>query len=101
MKYIRNLDKKNVTNPECKRNASFIPETYRLNDEDDCKHFFETFKTKEYEQQFKKYGPQYIMKTNQHRGEGITVLFKKEADELLTEYDHGNNCGNISKQIIA
>lgn len=48
MRYIRDFEKKNITNPECKRNASFIPETYRLNDEDDCKAFFESFKTTDY-----------------------------------------------------
>lgn len=49
---------------------------------------------------FKKYGPQYIMKTNQHRGEGITVLFEKEANELLEKYDHGKKCGSIKQQIV-
>lgn len=48
MRYIKDFEKKNITNPECKRNASFIPETYRLNDEDDCKEFFLTFKTDDY-----------------------------------------------------
>lgn len=57
MKYTRSFIKKNITNPECKRNASFIPETYRLNDEDDCKAFFETFKTDDYKIKFEKYGP--------------------------------------------
>ncbi|CAD8156648.1 unnamed protein product [Paramecium pentaurelia] len=101
MKYIRDFEKKNITNPECKRNASFIPETYRLNDEDDCKAFFETFKTDDYQKKFKKYGPQYILKTNQHRGEGITVLFEKETKDILEEYNYGQECGNISKQVIA
>jgi hypothetical protein len=37
------------------------------------------------------------MKTNQHRGEGIRVLFRAEIDEVKQEYDNGNKCGAVKK----
>jgi len=63
MNSIKKLKNASVDS-DCIRNASFIPDTYRMNDRDDCLAFFEYLNSQDHEEKFKKYGPQFIMKTN-------------------------------------
>jgi hypothetical protein len=45
---IKKLKDKGV-DKECIRNASFIPDTYRMNDKDDCLAFFQFLNSDEHE----------------------------------------------------
>jgi tubulin polyglutamylase TTLL1 len=56
MNSIRKLKDKGA-DPECIRNASFIPDTYRMNDKEDCVAFFEYLNSDVHEKNFLKYGP--------------------------------------------
>ena len=62
----------------CIDGASYVPETYRLNVKNECKNFFSklTKLTADYKSNIKVYnGPDYLLKTDEHRGEGIRLLF--------------------------
>ncbi|CAK56620.1 unnamed protein product (macronuclear) [Paramecium tetraurelia] len=101
--YYLYVDKLKTMPEFCSTNVTYIPKSYRLWLKDECSAFFEFINTTEYQQKFQKQGPQFISKLGLevHRGAGITMLFQKETQQLIKEYQNGQNCGLNSKYIIA
>ncbi|CAD8120836.1 unnamed protein product [Paramecium sonneborni] len=101
--YYLYVDKLKTMPPVCSQNVTYIPKSYRLWLKDECQSFFQLINTTEYQQKYKKFGPQFISKLGLevHRGAGITMLFEKETKQLIKDYQNGQNCGEISKYTIA
>lgn len=66
------------------KNASYVPETFRLNIEAECKKFFNVLKNTNHTN-----GPEFLLKTDEHRGEGIRLLFKNKISNLTEVYNWG------------
>jgi tubulin polyglutamylase TTLL1 len=78
----------------------FFPQTYRLNKKKECKQFFNEI-ANGYAERVNKTGPEWVLKTDQHRGEGIHLLFGRDADNITTVYENGSKCGNITDKHVA
>ncbi|CAD8170403.1 unnamed protein product [Paramecium octaurelia] len=102
MNYLRSL-RQNGLDAVCIANATFLPKTYRLFNENECLQFFTYINSEVYEDKIKKDGPQFIIKMGKevHRGRGINMLFPQEKEELNRKFDKGELCGSVKTFKVA
>ncbi|CAD8137738.1 unnamed protein product [Paramecium pentaurelia] len=102
-KYIYDMKKRNVSS-QCIESASYVPDTLRLNVKTECQSFFKQLNKiqEEYKNNKRVYnGPDYLLKTDEHRGEGIRLLFQQQIENITTVYENGELCGNVTEKIVA
>ncbi|CAD8076688.1 unnamed protein product [Paramecium sonneborni] len=102
-KYIQDMKNRN-TSQQCIQNASYVPQTLRLNVKSECQQFFKKLNKlqTEYKNNIKQYnGPDYLLKTDEHRGEGIRLLFQSQIQNITEVYQNGELCGNVTEKIVA
>ncbi|CAD8189187.1 unnamed protein product [Paramecium octaurelia] len=102
LKYLNDIKNKGL-DQDCLTNATFLPKTYRLFDESECKQFFSYLNSTEYQDKVKLEGPQFIVKMGLevHRGRGITMMFPQETEELKDKFQNGYVCGQIKTYRVA
>ncbi|CAK79159.1 unnamed protein product (macronuclear) [Paramecium tetraurelia] len=102
MNYLRSL-RQNGVDAVCIANATYLPKTYRLFNENECLQFFTYINSKVYEDKITKDGPQFIIKMGKevHRGRGINMLFPQEKEELNKKFDKGELCGSVKTFKVA
>ncbi|CAD8132232.1 unnamed protein product [Paramecium pentaurelia] len=101
-KYMYDMKNRNVSQ-QCIQNASYVPHTLRLNVKSECQQFFKklTQLQNDYKNNVKIYnGPEYLLKTDEHRGEGIRLLFQSQIENITEVYQNGEKCGNITEKIV-
>ena len=84
---------------ECIDQAKFFPMTYRLNVKSECEQFFNEIVQSNYSDRVLKEGPEWIIKTDAHRGEGVELLFYKTLNNLTEVYE--GKCGEIKDRKVA
>ncbi|CAD8093785.1 unnamed protein product [Paramecium primaurelia] len=102
MNYLRVL-RQNGVDADCIANATYLPKTYRLFNENECLQFFTYINSQQYEDKIKTDGPQFIIKMGKevHRGRGINMLFPQEKEELNKKFDKGELCGSVKTFKVA
>ncbi|CAK61412.1 unnamed protein product (macronuclear) [Paramecium tetraurelia] len=102
LNYLKDIKNKGL-HKDCIANATFMPKTYRLFEEAECKQFFSYLNSTEYQNKVKKEGPQFIVKMGLevHRGRGITMLFPEETEQLREKFQNGYACGEIKTYKLA
>ncbi|CAD8200294.1 unnamed protein product [Paramecium pentaurelia] len=102
LNYLNDIKNKGL-DEDCITNATFLPKTYRLFEESECKQFFTYLNSTEYQDKVKTEGPQFIVKMGLevHRGRGITMLFPQETEELKEKFQYGQICGQIKTYRVA
>ncbi|CAD8188739.1 unnamed protein product [Paramecium pentaurelia] len=102
MNYLRVL-RQNGVDADCIANATYLPKTYRLFNENECLQFFTYINSQQYEDKIKTDGPQFIIKMGKevHRGRGINMLFSQEKEELNKKFDKGELCGSVKTFKVA
>ncbi|CAD8109435.1 unnamed protein product [Paramecium sonneborni] len=102
LNYLNDIRNKGL-DEDCITNATFLPKTYRLFEESECKEFFSHLNSLEYQEKVNKEGPQFIVKMGLevHRGRGITMLFPQETEELKNRFQNGEICGQIKTYKVA
>ncbi|CAD8090559.1 unnamed protein product [Paramecium sonneborni] len=102
MNYLRILYQ-NHADADCIKNATYLPKTYRLFNEQECQKFFNYINSEEYEEKIRTEGPQFIVKMGKevHRGRGIKMLFPQEREELNKKFDKGELCGSVKTFKVA
>ncbi|EGR31534.1 hypothetical protein IMG5_107540 [Ichthyophthirius multifiliis] len=90
-------EKKFKNREECDAKTTFMPESYRLYDPQECKQFFDYIQSDEYKKLIEKQGIAFIIKQGRdiHRGEGITLLTPNEHKNFLQMYNNGKKCKDI------
>ncbi|CAK92738.1 unnamed protein product (macronuclear) [Paramecium tetraurelia] len=102
LNYLNDIKNKGL-DEDCLNNATFLPKTYRLFEESECKQFFNYLNSTEYQDKVKIEGPQFIVKMGLevHRGRGITMMFPQETEELKDKFQNGQVCGQIKTYRVA
>ncbi|CAD8208080.1 unnamed protein product [Paramecium octaurelia] len=102
LNYLNDIKNKGL-HKDCIANATFMPKSYRLFEESECKEFFSYLNSTEYQKKVDKEGPQFIVKMGLevHRGRGITMLFPDETEKLKEKFQNGLGCGVIQTYKVA
>ncbi|KAL4448661.1 hypothetical protein ABPG74_012750 [Tetrahymena malaccensis] len=88
-----------VDKDKCWQHVTFMPESYRLYNSNECKSFFRYLQSNEYRELIKKDGIGFIMKQGRdiHRGQGINLISPKILQDLLKKYNNGNKCDSVKE----
>ena len=75
MKYMQHFKNKNAT--ECIKTIRFIPRSFRLYNQSECKEFFFYINTQEYKELRKANGAVFVSKFGRdvHKGKGVTGIY--------------------------
>ncbi|KAL4440781.1 hypothetical protein ABPG74_013762 [Tetrahymena malaccensis] len=87
-------------NDKCMKEFNFLPQTYNLNNVEECKKFFSYVESEAYQKKYKEEGFQFISKlgANVHQGRGIQVVTPAITEALQKKYQKGQLCGSIGEQ---
>ena len=88
--------------PQCFSHNEFFPETWLLDEKEDCENFFRILNSYEYEEGKKEKHILFIRKiaSGAHRGEGVQPVDKGEEADLRKIYENGKKCGAVQKNYI-
>eukprot|EP01016_Furgasonia_blochmanni_P047574 TRINITY_DN7001_c0_g1_i4.p1 TRINITY_DN7001_c0_g1~~TRINITY_DN7001_c0_g1_i4.p1 ORF type:complete len:705 (-),score=195.27 TRINITY_DN7001_c0_g1_i4:205-2259(-) len=81
--------------PQCFNRTMFLPTSYVLGEETDCKAFFEEISSPKYEENKKKYPVQWISKLGlgPHRGLGVELVTEEVEKRVRDNWENGKLCG--------
>jgi len=90
--------------PQCFSKDKYFLNTFRLQNEAECKAFFDRINSPEYKELIKTDPLQYIIKIGHgvHASLGVFLLDEKEETTLRKKYgDNGENCGKVQQSLLA
>ncbi|EAR98745.2 tubulin tyrosine ligase family protein (macronuclear) [Tetrahymena thermophila SB210] len=100
---VNNYAKRFENKPHCFKKNQFFPASYRLDNETECRQFFEIFNSKEYKKLKEKEGISYITKVSygSHRANGLELVDDEYEVRLRRKYYNGQLCGQIEDNLMA
>ncbi|KAL4484951.1 hypothetical protein ABPG74_020128 [Tetrahymena malaccensis] len=100
---VNNYAKRFESKPHCFKKNQFFPASYRLDNETECRQFFEIFNSQEYKHLKEKEGISYITKVSygSHRANGLELVDDQYEVRLRRKYYNGQLCGQIDDNLMA
>lgn len=99
---VANYKQKYRGRPTCFDSKKVFPETFLLEEESDCRKFFQYIDTNRYKAEKAEKGIVFIRKTGigAHKGEGVQIVNDQEEQQLRTLYEDGHRCGEVKKSLL-
>ena len=88
--------------PQCFTYDKFFPQTWLLNEKEECDEFFAIFNSEEYKKKKETQRIVYIRKqgAGAHRGLGVQPVNDVEEEEIRKIWSNGKGCGTVTKNYI-
>lgn len=99
---LRAYGKRYQEKPQCFNESKFFPQTWILQEEDQCREFFAIFNSPQYERMKHERGLVYIRKIGAgvHQGAGVFPVNSTEEEFIRRKYLNGALCGKVQSNYL-